>query len=112
MGGINGFGPNFFTQTCQIEHLEAVENRLRESETDRAAQAARVVEERKRRKVSLQLPTSTAIVLLIAALGGGGVWLLWQQAAAAEAVAETERAANEEIRKVLYGSQINVANSL
>lgn len=35
------------------EHLEAVDSRLRESEMERAAQTARLIEEHKRRKISL-----------------------------------------------------------
>ena len=96
------------------EHIEAVEQRLRDSEVDRAAQTARVLEERKRRKASLMF--SVAIALLIAALGGGGIWLQQQQTLAAETLAEkeTERAEQqrklkEQARELLYGSQMNVA---
>ena len=97
-------------------HIETVASRLRESEIDLAAQSVRFVEEQKRRK--LTLVSGTAIAVLIAGLGVGGFWLQQQQTQAAEAVAATqkeradeEREAKEQVREILYGSQIAVAQA-
>ena len=97
-------------------YVEAVESRLRESEIDRATQAARVVEERKRRKQSVLL--LSAIAVLVSALGGAGIWLQQQKTQAAEELraneterAELERRQKETTRGLLYGAQINLAAS-
>jgi tetratricopeptide (TPR) repeat protein len=59
-------------------YLESVETKLRETELQRAAEAARVVEERKRARVTMALAAS---MLLTLGLGGGGwMWLQQQQA--------------------------------
>ena len=71
-----------------VEHisgyLESVETKLRETEMERAAQAARAVEERKRRRVTLALAAS---VLLMIGLGGGGWAYMKQQQSDRRAVA-------------------------
>ena len=56
-------------------YLESVQERLRESELRRATEAARAVEDRKRRKVSLALAAS---VLLLVGMGTGG-WIYLEQ---------------------------------
>ena len=58
-------------------YLESVETKLRATEMERAAQAARVEEERKRQRVTLALATS--VLLLITLAGGGFLWLQQQQ---------------------------------
>ncbi len=59
-------------------YLESVETKLRETELQRAAEAARVVEVRKRARVTMALAAS---VLLTLGLGSGGwMWLEQQQA--------------------------------
>jgi tetratricopeptide (TPR) repeat protein len=75
-------------------YLESVETKLRETEIERAAQAARAIEERKRRKVTLALAVS---ILLTFGLGGGGwVWMQQQQAARrAAATAQVDDAMGE-----------------
>ena len=59
-------------------YLESVEVRLHESEVQRAAEAAKAVEERKRRKVTWALATS--IMLIFGLAGGGWMWATQQQA--------------------------------
>ena len=58
-------------------YLESVEARLRESEVQRAAEAAKAVEERKRRKVTWALAGS--IMLIFGLAGGGWMWTTQQQ---------------------------------
>lgn len=104
-------------------YLEGVENRLKETEIERAKQTTRAEEERKRRRISLAL--ATAVILLISAIGGGGYWIQTQNAEAAEqrteaaeqlAVKEGENArrekeAKEQLAQTLYVSQIALAHS-
>ncbi|MGI9430372.1 MAG: protein kinase domain-containing protein, partial [Bythopirellula sp.] len=59
-------------------YLESVEAKLRETELERAAEAARVVEERKRRRVSLALGAS--FLLLVTVAGGGWIFFKNQEA--------------------------------
>ena len=58
-------------------YLESVELRLRESEVQLAAEAAKAVEERKRRKVTWALAAS--IMLIFGLAGGGWMWATQQQ---------------------------------
>lgn len=53
-------------------YLESVEARLRQAELDRTAAEVKVVEERKRRKLTLGL--AVAIVVVIALLAGAALW--------------------------------------
>ncbi|HBE70324.1 MAG TPA: hypothetical protein DDW52_19420 [Planctomycetaceae bacterium] len=66
------------------EYLESVETRLRETEVERAAEATRALEQRKRRRVSTALATS--LVFLAATCGGGWMWLQSQAAEQRESV--------------------------
>ncbi len=78
-------------------YLESVETKLRETELQRAAEAARVKEERKRRKVQLALAAS---VLLLFGLVSGG-WLYMERQTsnrqAAEAAAQRKHATEMEL---------------
>ncbi|MEM6468386.1 MAG: protein kinase [Planctomycetota bacterium] len=56
------------------KHQESVETRLRDAEVQRAAEASRAVEERKRRKLTVALAASVVVILSFA----GGYWL-WQE---------------------------------
>jgi tetratricopeptide (TPR) repeat protein len=58
-------------------YLESVELRLRKSEVQLAAEAAKAVEERKRRKVTWALAAS--IMLIFGLAGGGWMWATQQQ---------------------------------
>ncbi len=66
------------------EYLESVETRLRETEVERAAEAARAVEQRKRRRVSTALAAS--LVFLATTCGGGWLWLQSQAAEQRESI--------------------------
>lgn len=55
------------------EYLESVEQRLRETEVERAAEATRAVEERKRRRITTLLATSA--VFLCTLCGAGWMWM-------------------------------------
>ena len=55
------------------EYLESVEQRLRETEVERAAEATRAVEERKRRRITTVLATSA--VFLCTLCGAGWMWM-------------------------------------
>ena len=59
------------------EYLESVESRLREAEVERAAETARVVESRKRRKVVSALAASILLILTLA--GSGAIWFQVQE---------------------------------
>ncbi len=61
------------------EYLESVESRLRETEIQRAADSARAVEEKKRRRTTLAL--ATAVFLIIGMIGA--FWINQRQAAIA-----------------------------
>ena len=77
-------------------YLESVETRLRETEVERAAEAARAVEERKRRKVTLALAAS--VLLMFSLAGGGWMWIQNQQTQRRVAAAEQVNGALNEAR--------------
>ncbi|MEM7316979.1 MAG: protein kinase, partial [Planctomycetota bacterium] len=85
-------------------YLESVEANLRDTQVQRAAEAARAEEERKRRKVQLALAAS---ILLLITLGGGGWLYVERQSAnrqAAEAAAEADaRKQQERLRRKAEG---------
>ena len=96
------------------EHQAAVENRLRDSEIDRAA--ARAEEERKRRRVSLALAAS--LLAFVLAVSSGFLWVQTLETAAAEKdaqsqkeLAEAAEEASERMRWSLYQSDIQRAQS-
>ena len=69
------------------EYLESVESRLREAEIERAAEAARVVAERKRRRMTLALAACIALMLLMSGAG----WIAFQQNRLTERTTAKER---------------------
>ncbi|MDG1874301.1 MAG: tetratricopeptide repeat protein [Mariniblastus sp.] len=74
-------------------YLESVEAKLRQAQMQRAAEAARAVEERKRRRVSLALAGAVFLLLTV----GGGAWLYVEHQEAkrqASLAAEQTRHAN------------------
>lgn len=73
-------------------YLESVEERLRSSEVERAAQHARAEEERKRRRVTVAL--SGLIVLML--VSGGGIWAAFQQS-----IQQRRRIATTRVTKAL-----------
>ena len=75
-------------------YLESVETKLRETEIERAAEAARVVESRKRLRVTLALAAS--VLLLFSVVGGG--WM-WTQQQAAERREFAKNQVNDAINK-------------
>ena len=79
-------------------YLESVESRLREAEMERAAQTARLLEERKRRRVSLAL--AATLVLLISVAGGAWMIVTNQQA-------ERQRAATAEVNEALSKARLH-----
>ncbi|MEZ6103899.1 MAG: protein kinase [Pirellulaceae bacterium] len=87
------------------DYLESVDNRLREAELQRAAEAARVVEERKRRKLFVALAGTAMLTLILA--GGGWMWIQQQQAAMAQAKAEQNRELHQQI-----ASELSTARTL
>jgi serine/threonine protein kinase/tetratricopeptide (TPR) repeat protein len=60
------------------EYLESVETKLRKTELERASEAARAVEARKRMRVTMALAASVLLTFIVA--GGGWVWLEQQAA--------------------------------
>ena len=104
-------------------YQENVNTRLQESELDRAAQSVRLVEERKRRRVSLAF--AGALIAFITLAAGGGFWMQSARSQAAEKLAtanktlaakETQRAdqeqeAKEAVQQLLYAASINLAQA-
>lgn len=66
------------------EYLSSVESRLRQAEVDRAAQATKTVEERKRQRVTIAM--AAGILLMLSSCGCGWLLLQQQQAAARQAM--------------------------
>ncbi|MEM6468392.1 MAG: tetratricopeptide repeat protein [Planctomycetota bacterium] len=58
------------------EYLESVEQRLRETEVERAAEATRAIEETKRRRVTTALAGSAILVCVLC--GAGWIWMQLQ----------------------------------
>ena len=80
------------------EHQDAIEQRLRKSEIDRAAATVRANEERKRRRVSLALAATT--LLLVASVLGGGLLMQAQEAKAQEKFAAAAQKGAEQQTKL------------
>ncbi len=89
-------------------YLQSVDERLREAELDRAAQAARVVEERKRRKVTIALAAS---LLLIVGLGSAA-WVHNERQSALHERERVERqlAAEKIVRDDLHAADNRIAS--
>jgi tetratricopeptide (TPR) repeat protein len=60
------------------EYLESVETKLRKTELERASEATRAVEARKRMRVTMALAASVLLTIIVA--GGGWIWLEQQAA--------------------------------
>ncbi|MCA9062159.1 MAG: tetratricopeptide repeat protein [Planctomycetaceae bacterium] len=102
-------------------YLESVEAKLRETEVERAAEAARAVESRKRLRVTLALAAS--VMLLFSVVGGGWVWTEQRaverrefltskvNAALNEAIVQQGRAETEELRDQLLHLELASASA-
>ena len=88
-------------------HLQSVNDRLREAELDRVAQAARVVEERKRRKVTLALAASLLLIVVL----GSAAWVHNERQTASQERERVERklAAEKIVRDDLDASDKSLA---
>ena len=80
------------------DYLESVDRRLRETEIERAAQAARVVEERKRRRITMALAACLLLMVTVAA----GAWVVIQNQHA-----ERLRVATAEVNEALTEARLH-----
>ncbi|MGH7136655.1 MAG: protein kinase domain-containing protein [Pirellulales bacterium] len=98
-------------------YLESVEARLRQTELERAAEAARDAEQRRRRRI---LMTASGVIALVFLAGFAGVFWQWRVAETARADEKSQRdraesekakalAAEEEGRKLLYTTDMQLA---
>ena len=89
-------------------YLESVETRLRETELDRAAQAARAEEERKRRRVTMALAASVLLSFVVA--GSGWIYLDKQNSLQAQRRVErkdaAELAVTDSLREAEYHAEL------